>query len=116
VKVPTTVFRSLKSELGLRPVFRHKEARADGHLFITVLAYQFVQILRRHLLDHGIHANWSTLRRWLSSKVRVTAVFQRPNGRALPVRKATRPDGQHLAICQALGIDTQLGGIEKLVY
>jgi hypothetical protein len=32
------------------------------------------------------------------------------------VRKATRPEGQHLAICRALGIDTQPGGIEKLVY
>lgn len=110
------VFRSLKSELGLRPVFHHKEERADGHLFITVLAYQFVQILRRHLQEHGIQANWSTVRQWLSSQVRVTAIFQRPDGRALHVRKATRPEGQHLAICQALGIDIQPGGIEKLVY
>ncbi|SEM84625.1 Transposase, partial [Syntrophus gentianae] len=39
------VFRSLKSELGLRPVFHSKEERADGHLFITVLAYQAVQVL-----------------------------------------------------------------------
>ena len=31
------VFRSLKSELGLRPVFHHKEERADGHLFIIGL-------------------------------------------------------------------------------
>jgi hypothetical protein len=41
------VFRSLKSELGLRPVYHHKEIRVDGHLFSTVLAYQFVQIIRR---------------------------------------------------------------------
>jgi transposase len=110
------VFRSLKSELGLRPVFHHKEERADGHLFITVLAYQFVQVLRRNLQDHGIQGNWNTLRQWLSSQVRVTAVFRRPDGHALHVRKATRPEGQHLAICRALGIDTQPGGIEKLVY
>jgi hypothetical protein len=38
-----SVFRSLKSELGLRPVFHQKEDRADGPLFITVLAYQCVQ-------------------------------------------------------------------------
>ena len=40
------VFRSLKSELGLRPIFHHKQARSDAHLFISVLAYQFVQIIR----------------------------------------------------------------------
>ncbi|WP_300988882.1 transposase [Thiocapsa sp.] len=48
------VFRSLKSELGLRPVYHQTAERAEGHLFITVLAYQFVQIIRRRLRAHGI--------------------------------------------------------------
>ena len=43
------VFRSLKSELGLRPIFHHKPIRAEGHLFITVIAYQLVQVIRRRL-------------------------------------------------------------------
>jgi hypothetical protein len=110
------VFRSLKSELGLRPVFHHKDERADAHLFITVLAYQFVQILRRRLKAQDIDGSWHTLRQWLGAQVRVTAVFQRPDGHALHVRKATRPEGRHLDICQALGIDTQPGGIEKLIH
>ena len=29
------VFRSLKSELGLRPIHHRKPVRAEGHLFIT---------------------------------------------------------------------------------
>ena len=110
------VFRSLKSELGLRPIFHHKEARVDGHLFITVLAYQFVQIIRRRLGEHAICASWRSLREQLSGQVRVTAVFQRPDGHALHVRKATRPEGMHLEICQALGIDDNPGGIQKLIH
>ncbi len=110
------VFRSLKSELGLRPVFHHKEERADGHLFITVLAYQFVQILRRKLADQGIHASWRSLRQQLSGQVRVTAVFQQPGGQTLHVRKATHPEGQHLEICRALGIETQPGGVHKYIH
>jgi transposase len=43
------VFRNLKSELGLRPVYLYKEDRGNSHLFITVLAYQAVQVLRRKL-------------------------------------------------------------------
>jgi len=27
-------------------------------LFITVLAYQLVQVIRRHLAAHGIHDSW----------------------------------------------------------
>ena len=38
------VFRSLKSELGLRPIDRHKPILADGHLLVTVIAYQLVQV------------------------------------------------------------------------
>ena len=43
------VFRSLKSELGLRPISHQKQHRSNGHLFITVLAYQLVQVIRRRL-------------------------------------------------------------------
>jgi transposase len=48
-----SVFRSLKSELGLRPIFHKTEERTEGHLFITVLAYQFVQVIRRKLRSKG---------------------------------------------------------------
>ena len=79
------VFRSFKSELGLRPVYHHKEIRVDGHLFITVLAYQFVQIIRRQLQEHGSQGRWSSLREILSVQQRVTASFQRANGGALHI-------------------------------
>ncbi len=39
-------FCSRKSELGLRPLYHSKENRVDGHLLITVLAYQCVRVLR----------------------------------------------------------------------
>jgi transposase len=44
-----SVVRSLKSELGLRPIFHQRKERIDNHLFITVLAYQGVQIVRHAL-------------------------------------------------------------------
>ena len=87
-----------------------------GAYFITVLAYQFVQIIRRRLGEQGLCASWRTLREQLSGQVRVTAVFQRPDGHALHVRKATRPEGMHLEIAQALGIAPQPGGIHKLIH
>jgi transposase len=109
------VFRSLKSELGLRPVFHHQQNRVDGHLFITVLAYQFVQIIRRHLKDRGIQGRWSTLRDMLASQCRVTATFKRADGRTLHVRKTTRAEPQALAIYQALNLNPAPGGIVKMI-
>ncbi|MCZ6803120.1 MAG: hypothetical protein O7D86_04095 [Proteobacteria bacterium] len=49
------VFRRLKSEPGLRPVLHHKKDRVRGHLFISVLAYPLVHILRYQLKANGIH-------------------------------------------------------------
>ena len=84
------VFRSLKSELGLRPIYHHKPIRAEGNLFITVIAYQLVQVIRRRLRESGETASWTTLRRILEGQQRVTATFRRADGRTLHVRKATR--------------------------
>ena len=109
------VFRALKSELGLRPIYHHKPRRADGHLFITVIAYQLVQVIRTRLRAHGEHASWTTLRRILEGQQRVTATFRRPDGRTLHVRTATQAEPGQRAIYDALGIDPQPGGVRKTI-
>lgn len=109
------VFRSLKSELGLRPVYHQKEQRVDGHLFITVLAYQFVQVIRRQLHEKNIHASWRTLRQIFSNQSRVTASFLRSDGRATHIRKATRAEPEQLAIYNALNINPAPGGTCKTI-
>ena len=109
------VFRALKSELGLRPIYHHKPRRADGHLFITVIAYQLVQVIRTRLRAHGEHASWTTLRRILEGQQRVTATFRRPDGRTLHVRTATQAEPEQRAIYDALGIDPKPGGVRKTI-
>ena len=109
------VFRSLKGELGLRPIFHSKEERTEGHLFISVLAYQAVQLIRQRLKDAGITTSWSGLRETLSVQRRVTASFCQKDGRTLHVRKATRPDPDLVRIYDALGLSHLPGGVKKLV-
>ena len=109
------VFRSLKSELGLRPIYHHKQERSDGHLFITVVAYQLVQLIRRRLAEHAQHESWTTLRKTLQRHQRITAVFRRADGRTLHVRKATTAEPDQLQIYEALGIDPAPGGIRKMI-
>jgi len=110
-----SVFRSLKSELGLRPVYHHKEDRSDGHLFITVLAYQCVQFLRVTLKAAGITDSWATLRETLSVQRRVTATFRQRDGCTLNVRKATVAEPELMAIYRALGVNPAPGGTKKLI-
>ena len=110
-----SVFRSLKSELDLRPVFHSKEDRSDGHLFITVLAYQCVQAIRVNLKKAGINDSWTQLGDTLAVQCRVTTSLRRKDGRTIHVRKSTWAEPKLMEIYQALGINSAPGGIKKLI-
>lgn len=109
------VFRSLKSELGLRPIYHHKEERTEGHLLLTVLAFQAVQALRQMLKQADIHESWTSLRETLSVQQRVTATFKQKDGRTLHVRKTTLAEPKLAAIYDAIGISTSPIGVRKFV-
>jgi len=110
-----SVFRSLKTDLGLRPVFHQIDRRVEGHLFISVLAYHFVHSLRLQLKARGIDDSWETLRELLATQRRVTATLQRRDGRAVHVRKATRPEPQHQKITEILGLSPNPGGTHRVL-
>ena len=110
-----SVFRSLKSELGLRPVFHSTQNRVDGHLFITVLAYQCVQLLRTKLKEAGIVDSWESLRQTLTIQRRVTTSLRRRDGRTVHVRKSTLAEPALMAIYNALRINSAAGGVKKLI-
>ncbi len=110
-----SVFRSLKTDLGLRPVFHQIDRRVEGHLFISVLAYHFVHTLRLQLKAQGIHDSWNTLRQTLSIQRRVTVTMQRRDGRAVHVRKATRPKPRHQTLGAILKLDPNPGQTHRVL-
>ena len=110
-----SVFRSLKTDLGLRPVFHQVQRRVEGHLFISVLAYHFVHMLRTQLKAKGIDDSWATLRETLSVQRRVTVTLTRRDGRIVHVRKASRPEPRHQSINEILGHAPNPGGTQRTV-
>lgn len=48
-----SVFRSLKSELGIRPVYHRLEHRVDAHILIAFLAYCLQVTLKNRLQIHA---------------------------------------------------------------
>ena len=110
-----SVFRSLKTDLGLRPVYHQIERRIEGHLFISVLAYHFVHMLRLRLKAQGVDDSWEALRAAMSTQQRVTATMQRRDGRAVHVRKATRPEAHHHKMNTILGLSPNPGGTHRVV-
>src|SRR5271157_5367111 len=109
------VFRSLKTDLGLRPVYHQIERRVEGHLFISVLAYYVVHTLRLRLKAKGINEAWETTRNTLSSQVRITTTLQRRDGRTVHVRKASRPEPRQQQIPTALNLSANPGGTRQII-
>ncbi len=107
------VFRSLKTELGLRPVFHQKKSRVNGHLFITLLAYHFVHTIRYQLMQKGIHTSWAGLRKQLRGQERITISMKKENGKKIHIRKSTRPEPRQQIIYDALNLSHHPGKIQK---
>jgi transposase len=109
-------FRAMKSDLGLRPVRHHTENRADGHLFITVLAYHILHTIRYKLRQQGIHDSWSTIREKLSLHIRTTTILKKEDKKVIHVRKTSRTESYQKRIYQALGIAEVPGKTVKTVF
>jgi len=106
------VFRSLKSELGLRPIYHHKTHRVSGHLFISVLAYHLVHTIRYQLKGCGITLSWEGIRRALRGQDRATIELKRADGATVHIRKSSRAEPRQREIYDALGIRTRPGKTE----
>ena len=102
------VFRSLKSELGLRPVFHQTQHRVEGHLFITVLAYQVVQVIRTRFRQKRVTWCWNTIRNNLSPQRRATYNQKLKEGDSVHTRITSEPEFYQREIYEALGIDPSL--------
>ena len=108
-------FRCMKSELGLRPIYHQKEERCEGHIFITLLAYHVLHTIRFKLRQKGIRLSWSTIRRRLSTQLRVTTAMKRRDGRIIRIRKSTRAELAHREIYDALNLPCQPGKAVKSI-
>ncbi len=109
------VFRSLKTDLGLRPVYHRIDRRVEGHLFISLLAYCLVHTMRLQLKALGIHDSWDTIRDTLSNQVRITSTLQCRDGRTVHLRKASRPEPRQQEIYAALDLAPNPGGTQRTI-
>lgn len=99
-------FRTVKSDLGLRPAFHRVEDRVDAHVFITVLAYQILRFVMYRLESHGDTRSWATLRHVLATHCYATVHLPLLDGTVHRIRKPGRPEECQWDIYRKLGIDS----------
>jgi Transposase DDE domain. len=116
-------FRSLKTDLGLRPVYHQKEDRVTGHLFITLLAYHLVHTLRYQLKQQGIHScpersrrvSWDSIRNIMSTQQRITITLPTDDSKTIHLRTTTQAEARQKQIYAALSIKSDPIGKFKTI-
>ena len=107
-------FRSLKSDLGLRPMYHRKDRRLEGHVFISVCAYHLLATLQRRLRKEGIVHNWEIIRMRMGSQCRVTVCMTNDKGERIHIRQTTEPESFHKEVYRALGISKPLMSLKTV--
>ena len=101
-----SVFRSLKSELGIRPIYHQLEHRADAHVLIAFLAYCLQVTLKNRLLIHAPGLTPTAVLEKLATIQMVEVWIPMVDGRWLVLPRHTQPqkdvqamlDHLHLAL------------------
>ena len=99
----------------MRPVFHQKTHRVEGHLFISVLAYNLVHQIRLRLKAQGIDDSWETIRTTLSTQVRITTSLRGEGGEQIHIRKSNYPNAAQQVLLRALGLSWNPGKTQKTV-
>lgn len=106
-------FRSLKSELGMRPIYHQLEHRIDGHIFISILAYHVLHTIRYQLKKHEINNSWDGIRKIMSMQTRTTTSMDLKDGGVVRLRKTSRATAEQAEIYRKLEIDANPCGLNK---
>jgi transposase len=99
-----SVFRSLKSELGIRPIYHQLEHRADAHVLIAFLAYCLQVTLKNRLMIHAPGLTPAAVLDKLATIQMVEVWIPMMDGRWLIMPRHTQPDKDAQAVLDQLQI------------
>jgi transposase len=108
-------FRSLKTDLGTRPIFHQSAERTEAHLFISVLAYSVLACIEHRLRQAGDHRQWRTVREQMTTHRRDTIILTDDRGNIHHIRQTGAPEPVHLDIYRKLGITPRMPRFKNLV-
>ncbi len=87
-----SVFRSLKSELSIRPIYHQLEHRADAHILIAFLAYCLQVTLKQRLMVHAPGLTPAAVFEKLATIQMIEVWIPLVDGRQLVMPRYTQPE------------------------
>ncbi len=96
-------FKTLKSELHLRPIRHHLELRIEGHILVCFLAYCLSVTLRKHLEAHAPGLTAQAVLESLSGILMLDVHVPLVDGRELVMPRYTQPEAEQKLVLEKLG-------------
>lgn len=84
-------FRTLKTELDLRPIYHKNDDATMAHLHLGLLAYWLVNTIRFQLKANGIHSDWREITRIANTQKVITTTGKGAQGEQIEIRKCSEP-------------------------
>ena len=84
-------FRTLKTDLDLRPIYHKSDKSTLAHLHLGLLAYWLVNTIRFQLKKEGINNNWNELVRIANTQKIVTTTAQNQEDTTIIIKRCSEP-------------------------
>ncbi len=97
------VFKTLKSDLQLRPIRHHLELRIEAHILVCFLAYCLSVTLRKRLEAHAPGLTSRAVFETLSGILMLEVHVPLADGRELVLPRYTQPEPEHRLVLEKLG-------------
>lgn len=98
-------FKTLKSDLQLRPVRHHVEQRIEAHILVCFLAFCLSVTLRKRLQAHAPGLTPRAVLETLSGILMIDVHLPLADGRQLVMSRFTQPEEEHRLLLEKLGWD-----------
>jgi hypothetical protein len=97
-----STFRTLKTDLDLRPIYHKTDDASKAHLHLGLLAYWVVNTIRHQLKERGITSDWRELLRVMNTQKCVTTTMTNDKEEHLSIRCCSKPETKTALIYDSL--------------
>ncbi len=102
-----STFRTLKTDLDLRPIYHKSDTGTLAHLNLGLLAYWLVNTMRCQLKSEGIRSSWKEIVRIGNTQKAITTTGYNKANEAITVRKCSQPIQKLKEIQEKLNIKSR---------
>jgi transposase len=96
-------FRTLKGDLGLRPIFHQNDNRVEAHVFISFLAYCLHVTLEQYNKKAATGLSSRSVLERMSEIQMLDVTIPATDGRELRMKRYTKPEKVHQLLLDQLG-------------